>query len=167
MLHTIGNPSEHTAASSPTQGGMKYGAGRMIQAGQDVVHYVNTNPTAMNFLGAIAGGATMTVGVLSFLNIFSAFRNPLTYTMNIFYFFFGVVILVTSFFGSSNLAQKIYSQANFLSNPMGRGFLFLYLGCVLTASGAAVGVSWLYLGVGIYMLLLAIISLVIGWRQRP
>ena len=166
MLHTIGNPSESQTASSSPAVGMKYGAGRIIQAGQEAVHYVNTNPTALNFLGAVGGGATMAVGVLCFMNIFSAFRNPLTYTLNVFYIFIGVVLVVTSLFGSSNLSQNIYSQANFLSNPVGRSLLYLYLGCVMTASSTSGVLSWLYLAVGIYMLILALISFFVGWRQR-
>ncbi len=155
MLHTntLGSPSITSAA------GAKSGAS--LNPGTDVV---NTNPMVLNFAGAVAGGATVALGVLVFMNV-TNLANPLIYTMHIFYLFLGVVIVVSTLFSKTKAGQWIYSQANFLSHPSGCGLLFLYLGCVMTASGATNGAHWLYLTIGICMLLLAVTSLVIGWRR--
>ena len=156
--------------SSPTASGtngrhFKYGAQNVVQAGSQFVHYVNTNPTFLNLLGAIGGAGVLAVGVLCFINVFNIIHNPLTYTLNIFYLLFGAVIIVTSLFGSTAISQKIYTQGNFLANPLGRSFFFLYLGCLMTSTGSS-PVSPIYLAVGIYLLLLAILSIFIAWRTR-
>jgi COPI associated protein len=169
MIHTtFGTPSSSRTTPSSNKGvsqNLKFGTGNIVQSGQNFLHHVNTNPGYLNFLGSLAGAATVVVGILSFLNIFNAFHNPLTYVLNIFYIFIGAAMLVTSAFGDSNISQKVYSQANFLSNSTGRTLIYVYLGCLMTSSGFSGKISWLFVIVGIYMLLLAVLSFVVSWKQ--
>lgn len=131
----------------------------------DIGGFMNSNSRPLQLLGAGAGGGMLAVGILCFLDIFSAFRNPLTYVLNIFYLLFGAALLLTSIFSTSAASQMIYSQCNFLTNPKGRAFFYLFLGCLMTASGSGAHVSWLYLVVGIYLLLLSLLSLTVALRK--
>ena len=171
MLHTtIGSPAvipSPAPSSTNFTRQLKYGAGNAVDSGRQFLdQFVNSNPKYLNFLGAIGGAATVAIGILCFLNVFNAFQNPLTYVLNIFYIFFGGAMFITSVFGSTGLAQKIYSHANFLSNPLGRSFVYLYLGCLMTSSGFTGKISWLYVVVGIYMLGLSILSFIVSRSQN-
>ena len=72
-------------------------------------------------LGAAGGAGLIALGVMSFMNVFKIFSNPLGYAMNLYYILFGGCILFTSLFGDHSISQKIYSEFNFLSSARGRG----------------------------------------------
>ena len=118
QLSTIGaqlqSPSTATSGSFETQ----FKTGRPANTFQpgDIIRFVNTNPRALQLLGAVGGAALSAVGVMSFLNLFKVISNPLGYTLNLYYLLFGLIILWTSILGDSVVSQKIYSEFNFLSN---------------------------------------------------
>lgn len=150
-----------TASSFPAQ---VKGLG-LASLPSEVHSMVNRNPAKLQFLGTIAGGLLILVGVLCSLNIFSALTNPVKYILNFFFIVFGSCTLVTSWFPESGASRSVYSQCSFLSNALGRGFFYVFQGCLLTALGVSGGISWLYLLVGVLLLLLGLLSLLVAWRS--
>jgi len=131
----------------------------------DIISFVNTNPRALQLLGAVAGAALSVLGVMSFINAFKILSNPLGYTLNIYYLLFGLTILWTSLLGDHPLSHRIYGEFNFLSNARGRGLFFIFIASLLISQITGGQFSWLYLVVGVYVLLLGTASLVVAWHS--
>ena len=167
QLSTIGaqlqSPSTTTTSGSfETQ--FKTGRPNTFQPG-DIIRFVNTNPRVLQLLGAVGGAALSAVGVMSFLNLFKVLSNPLGYTLNLYYLVFGIVILWTSILGDNSLSQKLYSEFNFLSNARGRSLFYLFVASLLISTITGGLFSWLYLAVGVYFILLGLVSGIVAWRM--
>ena len=163
---TIGaqTQSPSTSASDSFMTQFKQGAARVFSPG-DIVSYVNTNPKALQFLGALGGAGLSVLGVMSFINVFKLLSNPLGYTLNIYYLLFGLTIVLTSLAGDHWLSQRVYAEFNFLSNARGRSLFFVFIASLLISQIMGGHFSWLYLVVGVYLLLLGVASGVVAWQM--
>jgi COPI associated protein len=156
--------SPSTAASDSFMTQFKQGAARAFSPG-DIASFVNSNPKALQVLGALGGAGLSVLGVMSFINVFKLLSNPLGYTLNIYYLIFGLTILFTSLAGDHWLSHRVYSEFNFLSNARGRALFFVFIASLLISQIMDGQFSWLYLVVGVYLLLLGVASGVVAWQM--
>ena len=163
---TIGAQTQSpiTTASESFMTQFKQGAGRVFSPG-DIVSFVNTNPKALQVLGALGGLGLSLLAVMSFINLFKLLSNPLGYTLNIYYLLFGLTILWTSLAGDHWLSHRVYAEFNFLSNARGRSLFFVFIASLLISQIMDGHFSWLYLVVGVYLLLLGVASGVVAWQM--
>jgi hypothetical protein len=139
-------PGAYPATNSNAVGGVR---GKVSQFSS----YVQNNPKGVRIIGGIGGIGLSAVSIMSCFAIFNTFLSPITYILNVFYLFFGIVISVVTILSDSGLAERIYSQAHFMSTLGGKAVFFLYLGALLFGSGlSGATASWVYLLIGSWML---------------
>mmetsp|Transcript_35326 Transcript_35326/g.77374 ORF Transcript_35326/g.77374 Transcript_35326/m.77374 type:complete len:188 (+) Transcript_35326:58-621(+) len=96
--------------------------------------YVTNSPTSLRVMCFCLGGATFVIYVLGLFNIFGVLY-PTEYTLNIFVMLFGLLTMILeanpAWMNSTRALKLLYHHAFFLSNPLGRGFFYIFLGCVI------------------------------------
>ncbi|KAF4703616.1 hypothetical protein FOZ62_003775, partial [Perkinsus olseni] len=123
------------------------------------------DPVYIRILGTLAAIGIIVVSILSCFNFANSVLNPLTYILIVFYLIFGIILCFIEIMPSSGVTNWFVERAAFLGTLTGRGLLYLYLGLLFIGGGSQNGASsWAYIVLGIYLVVIAIIFMISGWR---
>ncbi|KAF4695172.1 hypothetical protein FOZ60_005495 [Perkinsus olseni] len=123
------------------------------------------DPVYIRILGTLAAIGIIVVSILSCFNFANSVLNPLTYILIVFYLIFGIILCFIEIVPSSGVTNWFVERAAFLGTLTGRGLVYLYLGLLFIGGGSQNGASsWAYIVLGIYLVVIAIIFMITGWR---
>ncbi|EER00854.1 hypothetical protein Pmar_PMAR002927 [Perkinsus marinus ATCC 50983] len=128
---------------------------------------IDGDPFFIRILGCLAAIGIIIVSILSCFNFANSVLNPLTYILIVFYLIFGIILCFIEILPSSGITSWFIERATFLGTLMGRSLVYLYLGLLFIGGGSQNGASsWAYIVLGIYLVVVAIIFMITGWRMR-
>ncbi|KAF4666748.1 hypothetical protein FOL47_003926 [Perkinsus chesapeaki] len=123
------------------------------------------DPVHIRILGSLAAIGILVVAILGCFNFANSVLNPLTYILTVFYLIFGIILCFVEILPSSGITGWFIERAAFLGTLYGRSLVYIYLGLLYIGGGSQSGASsWAYIVLGIYLVVIAIIFIITGWR---
>jgi len=108
-------------------------AGRVLRRGASEVRvYIQANPYSVTLMSFFGGCWLMLASALTILNPIKAVISPLTYILQFYQVFFGLIIVVVD--GPAHqvpalVRGKVLSYASFMHNNVSRTLFYLFIGC--------------------------------------
>mmetsp|Transcript_22562 Transcript_22562/g.19267 ORF Transcript_22562/g.19267 Transcript_22562/m.19267 type:complete len:163 (-) Transcript_22562:52-540(-) len=119
-------------------------------------------------LGCIASLAILVVSILGHFAFAEEIRNPLTTMLCVLYLVIGIILIIIEFMPNISLSNSIFQEVQFLRHLNGKSFFYLFIGLLFICQGSIVNntkvSSWMFISVGIYLDLIAIVFFLLSFK---